>query len=283
MNVSVLISVYHQESPFYFDLSLKSLYEQTLWPDEIVLVKDGSLTPDLDDIIDKWLQLFEGRLKTVPIKNNVGLSEALNRGLKRCSNDWIARMDTDDICLPDRLAETGLFIKHNPSADIVGTFAIRINEEGRQGKLITVPTSPEQIRKLIWACPMIHPTVCYKKEKILAVGGYNPNAGPRQDDYELWYRCAAAGYEFHNIPKPLLLYRFSYNNMRRNNCKVGYYQMINGFKGNKLLGAGPLAYLGVTIPFFRGLLPYPLNLWFYKLMRKINPRSEYGSNLPRHE
>ncbi len=120
---------------------------------------------------------------------------------------------------------------------------------------------------------MIHPTVCYRKDKILALGGYNPEAGPRQDDYDLWFRYAEAGYTFANIPKPLLLYRFTDDQVRKNTLKVGYYRLRVGFKGNRVLKAGPVAYLGVMVPFVRALLPYPLNVWFYKLLSKVNPRN----------
>jgi len=100
------------------------------------------------------------------------------------------------------------------------------------------------------------------------------NAGPRQDDYELWFRCAKAGLEFHNLSEVLLLYRFNADNIRRNDFRVGFHRMKNGIKGNFSLGYGPFAYLGVIIPFLRGLLPHPLNYWFYKSVSKFNPRNK---------
>ncbi len=91
---SVLMSIYKKESPGYFDLSLESLYVQRSEIGEVVLVKDGPLTDELDDLISKWHKLFDDKLKLVALKTNVGLSKALNQGLKQCQFEWVARMDT---------------------------------------------------------------------------------------------------------------------------------------------------------------------------------------------
>jgi len=274
MNFSVLISIYSKESPDFLNASLRSLWEQKLKPNEIILIKDGSLTDELEKVIWKWRGLFKESLKIITLEKNVGLSEALNQGLKYCTNEWIARMDTDDICLPERLELQDKYIAQNPTADIVGGFALRMDERGKLYDIIKVPVGSERIKHLIWTCPMIHPTVCYRKDKIIAIGGYDSKAGSRQDDYDLWFRCAAAGYEFHNIPQPLLLYRFTEANMRRNSLKVGYHRLKVGFRGNKKLGYGLKAYIGVMVPFFRAMLPYPLNIWFYRLFSRFNPRNK---------
>ena len=269
---SVLLSVYRGEKQEWFTRSLESLWTQSLQPDEVVLVKDGPLTSELETVLAGWQEKFGDRLKVVALERNVGLAAALNVGLNACRNEWVVRMDTDDICLPNRLEVLAGFIRENPSADIVGSWALRLDAEGQTGRVLKVPIDPVRIRRLIWSCPLIHPTVCYKKEKILAVGGYDPLAGPRQDDYELWFRCAAAGHAFHNIPEPLLLYRFTDQNIRRNNFRVGYHRFKNGWRGNRMLGAGLTAYLGVAVPLVRGMLPYPLNVWVYKLLARFNPR-----------
>ncbi len=272
MIFSVLISLYLNERPEFLRAALSSIYDQKLSPEEVVLVCDGTISPEQEMVIGEFKTKLS--LKTVLLDKNMGLSYALNIGLKTCSNEWVIRMDTDDICLPGRLEITAKYIAEHPTADIVGGFALRMDEDGMVGEEIKVPVGSERIRKLIWACPLIHPTVCYRRDKILAIGGYNPDAGPRQDDYDLWFRCAAAGYEFHNIPQPLLLYRFTEANMRRNSLKVGYHRLKVGFKGNKKLGYGPKAYIGVMVPFFRSMLPYPLNIWAYKLLNRFNPRNK---------
>lgn len=271
MNFSILISLYAGENSSSLRLSLESLRLQTLPPNEVVLVHDGPITQDLERVVVEYMDKLP--LRPVYIEENTGLSNALNIGLKQCQNAWVARMDTDDICKPERLALQADFIEKNPNVDILGSYAITIDETGAEKKLLKVPLEHNRIKKLIWSCPMIHPTVCFRKDKILALGGYNPDAGPRQDDYDLWFRCAAAGYTFANIPKPLLLYRFTDDQIRKNTLKVGYYRLKVGFKGNRRLKAGPVAYLGVMVPFVRAMLPYPLNVWLYKMLSKVNPRN----------
>jgi len=265
------MSLYAKEKPDCLQKCLESIKNQHLKPNEVVLVKDGPITPEHDVVIAGYQD--EIPLTVVTLAKNQGLSKALNAGLRHCNNDWVVRMDTDDICQPERLAKQAEFIQNNQNVDILGSYAITIDETGAEKKLLKVPLDHKRIKKLIWSCPMIHPTVCFRKDKILALGGYNPDAGPRQDDYDLWFRCAAAGYTFANIPKPLLLYRFTDDQIRKNTLKVGYYRLKVGFKGNRMLKAGPIAYLGVMVPFVRAMLPYPLNVWFYKLLSKVNPRN----------
>src|SRR6056297_3001271 len=97
---SVLMSIYKKEKPEYFAQSLESMVNQTLMPDEIVIVKDGELTRDLEEVIDRYIDKYPGLFNILPIKENVGLGRALDEGLKHCQNELVARMDTDDISLP---------------------------------------------------------------------------------------------------------------------------------------------------------------------------------------
>ena len=270
---SVLMSVYAGEEAQFFDAALQSIHRQSVQADEVVLVVDGPLTPQLEQVLSEWKGRLGDNLRIVRLVENRGLAAALNEGLAVCRNEWVARMDTDDVCLPDRLATQAAYLQKNPEVDVLGSLAITINREGKEGHLLKVPVTRERIRKLIWACPLIHPSVCFKRSKILAVGGYNPGAGPRQDDYDLWYRCAAAGYVMHNLPQALILFRFTEKNIRRNTLKVGYYRLKTGIRGNRALRSGVVSYVGVMIPFLRALLPYPANVWMYKMLRWLNPRT----------
>lgn len=273
MDFSVLISVYSKEDPNFLDQALSSIFNQTLLPKEIVLVKDGLLTESLDKIILKWESILNNILRIIVLPQNNGLSEALNIGLHACKNEWVFRMDTDDICEPNRFER---LIKHvcDYNVDIVGSWANKIDADNNFLGIIKVPVSDSKIKKLIWTSPFIHPSVGYKKSKILAVGSYNSLAGPRQDDYDLWFRCAKAGLKMHNIDEPLINYRWSDNNILKNNIRVGWARFKVGIKGCISNRCGIIAYLGVTIPLFRSLLPYPLNIWFYRISQKVNPRTK---------
>ena len=98
---SVLISIYYKESPLYFREALDSVFAQTLQPAEIVLVKDGSLTPELDAVIEEYSTRYP-IFKIVTNETNLGLGLALAKGLSACSYEYVARMDTDDLIAPTR-------------------------------------------------------------------------------------------------------------------------------------------------------------------------------------
>lgn len=278
LKFSVLISVYIRENPEYLNAALESLLKQTLKPNEVVLVKDGLLTDTLNKIIERFETQFDSFV-VIQNETNLGLSESLNKGLIACANEYVARMDTDDICREDRFEKQIDFLTTHREIDIVGTWANKIDNEGNIIGNITVPTEHVEIDDLIWTCPFIHPSVMFKKESILNAGSYNTSAGPRQDDYDLWFRCAFNKLKFANIPEYLLYYRFNDDTVKKNDYKVGMARFKVGYRGVKRLKKGPLAYIGISIPLFRSLLPYPLNVWFYKAMNKINPRNKSGRQL----
>jgi glycosyltransferase involved in cell wall biosynthesis len=265
------MSIYHKEKPEFFKLAFDSILNQTLLPNEIVLVKDGPLTDELDNILLKYISINQNLIKVVSLEKNVGLSKALNIGLKKCKYDYVARMDTDDIALPNRFEIQIYFLNNNPSIDVVGSWAYLFDDQNDNNGVLKTPELDDKIKKSIWTCPFVHPTVIFKKESILKVGSYNADAGPRQDDYDLWFRCAYNNLNFANIPQPLLKYRFTDNNIIKNTVKVGWYRMKVGYKWCWKLKCSPIAYIGIPIPFFRALLPYPLNVRFYHFMKKFRP------------
>lgn len=118
---SVLLSLYSKENPLFFKQSFESLFSQTLLPSEVVLVKDGPLTVELDTIVSDYEQRCS-ILKVVTLEKNQGLGKALNEGLKHCSNDIVARMDTDDIAKPSRFEKQIKVLCENPDIDVVGTW-----------------------------------------------------------------------------------------------------------------------------------------------------------------
>ena len=214
-SLSVLMSIYNKENPIYLDKAIRSIWhDQILKPKEIILIEDGPLNDSLNKIIDNYID--EIPLKIIKLDKNVGLSSALNIGLKHCSCDYVARMDTDDISDSKRFEKQMKFFYENPSTDILGCFAKKIDENDKEVGSLSVPTSHNEIKKLIWTCPIIHPTVMFKKSSIIKAGSYNPDAGLRQDDYELWFRCIYKNLQFNNLPEYLFKYRFINDNVKRN-------------------------------------------------------------------
>lgn len=268
---SVLMSVYHKENADYLRLSLASVFSQTRKASQLVLVKDGPLTTELEEVINEYQGKYP-ELYIVPLSKNEGLSNALNIGLSHCHYDIVARMDSDDICYKNRFELQIAEFERQPSLDILGSFATMIDESGKEHKTMTVPLSNEDIAHKVWTCPFIHPTVVFRKERIIAVGSYNAKAGPRQDDYDLWFRCVASNLNCRNLGVPLLYYRFFADNIGRNSIKVGWARFKVGINGAIKCKCAPVAYLGVCYPLIRSLMPPKVQAYLYRISDRINPR-----------
>lgn len=273
MTLSVLISVYAREKPGYLNKALESIWDQQLLkPSEIVLVEDGSLTPELHSVVGSWKYKLQKKFLVVTLPENKGLASALNEGIKHCSGDYIARMDSDDISLPRRFEKQIAYFQENPGVDILGTWAYDIDAKGDKLSLRKMPAAHQKIVKYLWACPLIHPSVMFKKQSLLGVGLYKEGIIRRQD-YELWFRCAAGGLYFANIPEPLLLYRFTNAWFEKNNASVLWQQAKIGWRGCRMIKSGPLAYLGAAFPLLKVLLPKQASTRISGLIKRIDPRS----------
>src|SRR5271157_6087686 len=116
MSIAVLMSTYRWESPTHLRQSLDSLVAQTLQPDEVIIVKDGPLTCELEDVLTDYA--FKLPLVLVSLAKNAGLGTALAEGLRHCCSELVARMDTDDICPPTRLEMQVSFMRQHPDCSV---------------------------------------------------------------------------------------------------------------------------------------------------------------------
>lgn len=277
MNFSVLMSVYSKEKPEYFNQAFLSIWDQqTLKPDQVVLVKDGLLTPELDALIEQWQTKLSQVLTLVELPHNVGLGAALNTGLQACRNDLVARMDTDDIARRDRFSLQVEYMNEHPECDVVGSYVVEIDSQGSRGRTRRMPVHHEEIFRLLWACPLIHPTVVIRKSRVLSVGGYDTKMRRRQD-YELWFRCALNGIRFHNLPHSLLYYRFVDHTHRRQSKRLAWQQGIVGYTGSRSVGLPVQVALLAFVPFMRSLMPVFLQHPIYKTLSVFDPRKGNGS------
>ena len=205
---SVLISVYYNESISYFKKSLDSILYQTLLPAEVVLVKDGILTDDLNCIVKEYSQKYP-ILKVISLPVNQGLGKALNEGLKHCSYDLVARMDTDDIAKPDRFEKQIRVFQEHPELDVVGAWIDEFEET--TSNIISTRKLPEVHDDMCQFAkkrnPENHPVIMFRKQAVLAAGGYQHF--PLFEDYYLWIRMLQNGAKFYNIQESLLYFRFS--------------------------------------------------------------------------
>ena len=272
VSFSVLMSLYGKEKPPFLKESLDSVFNQTKTPDQVVLVLDGPLGAELQLLVNKFANQHPS-LEIYLLQENRGLSAALRYGLEKCRNELVFRMDSDDVCYPNRFEEMLRLFEKNPDLEVSGAFATSIDENGNHGKLMTVPTTEEEIYRKVWACPFIHPTVCFRKSSLMKIGSYSENPGPRQDDYELWFRAVAARLRCMNLAKPLLYYRFTSGNVARNNVSVGWARFKVGIKGSWRCKCSPIAYIGIAYPLFRSLMPMFIRERLYKVSDKFNPRT----------
>lgn len=273
MKFSCLISCYRKDNPLFLAEALQSIEHQEAKPDEIVFVEDGELSSPLYDVLDEFTNILP--IKRVRIKENKGLGNALNHGLLACSYDIVMRMDTDDICHPERFRKQLDFLIQNTDISIVGTWAKDIDNDGKIIGERTYPSAHTDLYKIIWSCPFAHPTVAFRRADILKVGSYRTDIKRRQD-YDLWMRAAAGGLKFGNIPEFLLYYRFTDDYYKKNNLRVAWSQSMMGVRGLRALKTGhTYPYLAVFTPVVRAILPGFIEKPVHRLLRKIDPRSRY--------
>lgn len=215
---SVLISVYYKEISRYLDRAFQSITDdQVLKPNEIVLVKDGPLTKELDGVIEKYQKRYPNLFKIVALEKNYGLGKALNIGLKNCTYELVARMDGDDISKPERFKKQIDIFKENPNLDILGSWIdefIEKDEEITVRSIRKVPEKSDEIyQKLKSICAFNHPTVMYRKSKVIGVGSYLQEF--ILEDYYLWIRLALNRANMYNIQESLLNFRITEGTSKR--------------------------------------------------------------------
>lgn len=194
---------------------MKSIWsEQTLKPNEVVLVHDGKLTDELYASIDKWNKELGNLFKHVIIEKNVGLGHALNIGLENCNYEMVARMDPDDISLPYRF-ERQIEVFKQCDVDICGSWIGEFDKD--ENNIVSYRKTPQTHEKIVSFAkkrnPINHPSVMYKKSMVNNSGGYNKMAGFQ--DYYLWCRMILEGAKFYNIPEPLVRMRAGYSQIER--------------------------------------------------------------------
>ena len=262
---SVLMSVYYKEKASYLDDALNSIFKQTLKSNEVVLVEDGPLNDELYEVIDKYKKKYK-YFKTVRLKKNMGLGNALNEGLKHCTYEYVARMDTDDISLPNRFEKQIGYLEKHPEVDLIGS---NIAEYDEDMKNITgyriVPEKNDDIKKFIKKRnPFNHMSVVYKKSKVFEAGNYLDM--PYFEDYYLWCRMAVNNCVFYNIQENLIHVRAGLGMIERRGGK-NYNRCILNFQ-KKLKDIGLINSLEYKKNLFIrcaiSSCPNCIRMWFYK-------------------
>lgn len=194
---SVLMSCYGGDNPKELEEAIDSVFKSTINPTELVLVMDGPLNTKLKEVIRSAVSKYP-TIKQIPIDQNVGLGEALRIGLNNCTNNLVARMDSDDLNLPNRFEQQLNEFSKNKDLSVCG---MQIEEFSNNDSRIFIRRVPKTQNEIIKFSklrnPFNHVTVMLNKEHILKIGSYEPV--PLFEDYFLWMKCLNANYQVINI------------------------------------------------------------------------------------
>lgn len=273
---SVLMSVYIKEHAPFFRTALESMLNQSAAPQEIVLVCDGPLTQQLEAVIAEYQEKYPQLFRLIRLPENRGLGIALQEGLLMCSNELVARMDTDDIALPDRMEKQLKFMEAHPDVAVVGG---QISEFcGEPDNIVAYRRLPLTHEEAVKFCrfrnPMSHMTVLLRKSCVMAAGGYQHFL--YCEDYYLWVRLIHHGFRLCNIPDICCNVRVNDAFYKRrgnwtffqNVMKVDQYMLKNGMMS--------LAeYIRNVIVWFVGVILLPNKIRGF-LFKKLLRRQEWS-------
>jgi glycosyltransferase involved in cell wall biosynthesis len=271
LTATVLMAVYNDEK--FLEQALQSILNQLTEDMELLIIDDCS--SDRSSDILQALISRDARVRLIRNSTNQGLGYCLALGTKIAIGKYIIRMDSDDISLPGRFGKQIQFLEQHPDIDILGGGAIEIDEHCQIGVLRQMPCDHEKIKSLIWANPLIHPTVAFRKEKILLAGNYQHQDSRRSEDYELWFRCVKTGLRFANLAEPLVYYRFSSESPKKKRLKQAIHQAKVGWIGCRMLSLSWWKYLAVIWPIFISLFPPSISYFVYRMISPFDPRKSY--------
>ena len=263
---SVLMSLYIKEKPEYLDLAIKSMVEQTLKPDEIVIVKDGPITDELQAVLDKYSATYPELFNIVGYEKNRGLGLALNFGLEHCRNELVARMDTDDISKTERCEKQVKAFEEHPENSIIGSavdefYGTPDNVTARR----VVPRNYREIYQFAKKRSAFnHPSVMYRKSKVLEFGGYANLR--RNQDVDLFGRMLFGGCKAMNFEESLLWFRSDENLAKRRKSWGNTWSYIDTI--NRFRKMGYSSFMDVAIiacaQTVMYLMPISVQNWLYK-------------------
>lgn len=229
MDYSVLMSVYYKENPKWFDESIQSMLNQTIKTNDFVLIEDGPLTDELENIVKKYEAKYPNIFNVIRLEKNQGLGPALAIGVEACKNEWIARMDSDDYSVPDRIEKQFNIIKEDPDIDMIGSWHNEFMDSIDNVKSIKkLPESHDSIVKYSKTRnPFSHPSILFKKSNVLKAGNYRRYH--LVEDYDMWIRMIETGTKCYNIQEPLIYVRVSEDLYKRRGG-LKYLKSILKFK-----------------------------------------------------
>ena len=259
---SVLMSLYIKEKPEYLRLAVDSMQNQTVKPDEIVIVEDGPLTDELYAVLDE----YGDKITRIRNEKNLGLGLALNVGLKACRNELVARMDTDDISKPERCEKQLKRFEERPELAIVGTWVDEFTVSPEQVvSTRAVPTDSDAIYDFAKKRSAFnHPAVMYRKSAVLAQGGYSDLR--RNQDVDLFGRMLYAGCKAENVGEALLWFRSNDDLAKRRKSWENTWSYIDTVRRFWKMGYSSFGDYAMIAVAQTGmyLMPVKVQHWVYK-------------------
>lgn len=269
---SVITSVYHNDTPDFVRMALDSmLVHQTLKPSEVVLVRDGVVPDKLEALIAEYETMYHDIVHVIRLEKNGGLGKAMKLGVEVAQNDIIARMDSDDICSPNRFELQLKYLELHPNVDIIGGQMTEFIDtpDNIIGKRI-VPCDNEDIYDFMKnRCALNHVTVMFRKEAVLKVGNYQDWFW--NEDYYLWVRMMIAKCKFANVPNVLVNVRSGADQYARRGGRK-YYESEKGIKKlqleNKMITKKEYLYFVSQRYILQILMPNWLRGWVFRKLAR---------------
>lgn len=239
MKISVLMTVYIREIAQYLTESIESILNQTVKASEIVIVKDGPVRDEINETLKYYEEKYPGFFKIITLEKNQGSGIASKIGIENCSYELIARMDSDDISMPNRFEKQLKYLKEHLECRLIGSNHIEFTDKGREVYKHFPSNHKELVKFSKSRNPFSTPSVIMYKEDVLSVGNYRNKM--LFEDYDMWVRLIVFGVTIHNIPEILVKVRTT----------NGLYGRRGGFK-----------YIKYTWLFYKGIVEIGFLNWF---------------------
>lgn len=267
--VSIIMSAYKKDNPIHLKKAILSIITQTLTDIEVIIIGDGELSLEQLSVLEEYIKADE-RVKVYRNEQNMGLGYSMNRAISLSRGKYIARMDADDISLPERLEKQVLYLEEHQDCDLVGTFAYEIDENENIVFHKRLPVTSDDIYYfLAKRDPFIHPSVMFRRNFFDKVGNYNIKVPLGIEDTELWCRAfLLKRTKGANIPEFIYIFRAGsgfYN--RRRGLGNGIQELklrCNHIRQNKL---SPHYYIYPVTMFIVRMLPRKVVKLIYNVAR----------------
>lgn len=261
MRVSIIMGVYNVENTI--ERAIDSILKQT-YKDWIFIICDDGSSDNTISILKQYKIRFPEKFKIIRNKKNRGLTYSLNHCLKYVSTEYIARMDADDVSLPERLKTQVEFLDENKEYAFVGSAIERFDENGVWKKCYLVEGSPSK-NVFLFSSGFVHPTIMIRKSALDSVHNYNDKwYTNRCEDYDLWMRLYAQGYKGYNINTILFQYYEGKDSFPKRKYRYRICESVMRAKGYAALGLYPKGGVYVLKPLIVGAFPSFFIKWIHK-------------------